>query len=533
MAVVQHASTPAVVRSANSSTSATLTTAAFSPPAGSILLAMYGIEYDNAFSQTQYVTTWNCTGASDWRLAGSPYWDSPPKEGQYSTFGNNVALYTFNYSNMQSVLSGATITKVEVYLSRQSTGGNSSAVNAILWTNQITTLNTGTPNFSNVNAVGTYGGFAWGTSMWFTVPNSMGTNFQNGTALGLQLWDTNADATNYSLWNSNAAIRITYTKTGATPAIAISDTGPNSWGSARINVVDNGARHGIMSCWTQQIVGAPGSITVTATRSVDTSAAAFQLAVIVMTGQAATQTSAMLTSAHATTSTTLEATKNIQAGSLVYCQALADLSTPALTKTSNLTERDAWTNTTDTALLRVGGLTSATTVTGNVTFGWTTTDTAATKVFQGIEILTGVTVVTFTEHRFGYDSLSIQRAVTPGDSGTGTDTLAVVLTLKDSGHGTDSLQSARQLFDHGACNDTPSIGRTPLTLWETGSASDYLGLGPDPHVIHGLALTKAVVSGRPATTSVVQGVNSAVPQTNATSNTSRVGINGQTSAVVV
>ena len=535
MAVSQDASTPAVIRSASSSTSATVTTASFTPPIGSLLVAMYGIEYKGKFSQTTYTTTWTSTGSSSWRLDGAGYWDPPyPKQGQYSSFGNNVGIYVFNSANMRSVLSGAVITKCEVYLSRRSEGGVNGPNNAYTWTHQIDAVDGAAPSFTNVQGVQTIGGFSWGTSKWTTVSNTMGTNFQSGLAHSFALWDADGDSSDYSIWADTMQIRITYTVTGATPTIAISDSAGGSWGSARNTQVNTTTNRAILTCWTRAPGGTPPAMTVTCTRSVDTSAASMSLAVFVVTGQAASQTGALIAHSIGTSTTSAEATMNLQKGSLVYPRLIIDNATAAMTKTANITQTDAWVNATDLAQLFVGRLTTATAAAGNVTLGWTTSDTASRKTFQALEILSGSTAITLSQLGAGRDSMSVKHAFPLNEHGGGVESMTIVTALSEHGAGTDVMLAARAIYEVGQGVEWLNVLRVPVYLMEVAGCYDELTTAGPPAVTHGYGGTSAYVTGELVTTGRSTGATTApVQDDNGQTQTSRPDVSGQTTAVVL
>ena len=66
---------------------------------------------------TTYTKTYNATWSRSWNNAGSSIYETNAtiKQGYYSGYGNGVSWIGFDYSAIQSNLSGSTVKKVEVY----------------------------------------------------------------------------------------------------------------------------------------------------------------------------------------------------------------------------------------------------------------------------------------------------------------------------------------------------------------------------------------------------------------------------------
>lgn len=102
-----------------------------------------------------------------------------------STNGNQFSLIGFPYSTIASDLTGATISKVEVYLDNTHWYNNSGGMAVIGYHNYASapspaTYPSGTDNKQQSS-------FTYGQAKWVTIPNSVGTAFQNGTAKGILL----------------------------------------------------------------------------------------------------------------------------------------------------------------------------------------------------------------------------------------------------------------------------------------------------------------------------------------------------------
>ncbi|MFJ5532501.1 LamG-like jellyroll fold domain-containing protein [Streptomyces sp. NPDC093261] len=142
-------------------------------------------------SQTQTLTkTYSCTDTATYDTNGNNragYDNGYCYQGYFSsTNGNQFSLIQFNASQIQSDLAGASITKVEVYLSDVGWYYNSGGTAIIGYYRNITNLS-GNQSYSNVSADWNQAGFSSGQAQWVTISNSIGTALQNGTALGIAL----------------------------------------------------------------------------------------------------------------------------------------------------------------------------------------------------------------------------------------------------------------------------------------------------------------------------------------------------------
>ena len=171
---------------------------------------------------TQYTTTYQCNGSQCFDTNGNnraPYNSGYAYQGYYSsTNGNQFSILNFPYSTIQSDLSGATITKVEVYLHNHSWYYNSGGTAIIGY--GTATAGSGSYNYSNVSPDWTASSnWALGATQWVTVANGIGTAFQNGTAKAIALGKapSSSDLTYYGSFygygqSGAPQLRITYTK---------------------------------------------------------------------------------------------------------------------------------------------------------------------------------------------------------------------------------------------------------------------------------------------------------------------------------
>lgn len=144
-------------------------------------------------------------------------------QGYYSsTNGNQYSMITFPYATIQSDLSGATITKTELYLNNLHWYNNSGGT-AVIGTHNQTSVS-GNHAYSqvtdNINQVS----WSLGQAKWVTLNNSIGNAFKNNTAKGIALGKGQTGGgtlsnshTYYGYFAGNGQtgepqLRITYTK---------------------------------------------------------------------------------------------------------------------------------------------------------------------------------------------------------------------------------------------------------------------------------------------------------------------------------
>lgn len=138
-------------------------------------------------------------------------------QGYYSgTNGNQFSLIGFPYATIQSDLTGATVTKTELYLNNNHFYSNSGGTAVI-----------GTHNYSTEPATASLGSvsenldtesFTYGQAKWFTVTNTIANNIKNNTAKGIALGpgpSTSQSYYGYFAGNGQSGepqLRITYSK---------------------------------------------------------------------------------------------------------------------------------------------------------------------------------------------------------------------------------------------------------------------------------------------------------------------------------
>ena len=124
--------------------------------------------------------------------------------GNYS--GEWRGLMFFPYSTIRSALSGATTTKVEIYLQNAHTYAYSGSTILIGSHNYASA-----PASSPAVAARASQHFARGQGRWVTLPNAVGDGFKGGTIKGLAVYGSST--ANYATWTPSAPkLRITYKK---------------------------------------------------------------------------------------------------------------------------------------------------------------------------------------------------------------------------------------------------------------------------------------------------------------------------------
>ena len=129
---------------------------------------------------TSAIYTYLAGDAASWR--GNAWDGGNVKQGDYGGNGNNTGYYLFETSVMRADLAGRTIDKVEIYVVRDTQGGNGAAGLLYLCDHNIRNF-TGSGG-SRVTDYGTWGSWAWGSKGWMTVPNTIAEHIRDNLAAG-------------------------------------------------------------------------------------------------------------------------------------------------------------------------------------------------------------------------------------------------------------------------------------------------------------------------------------------------------------
>lgn len=164
-----------------------------------------------------YTKTYSANWSSSHQGDGSNRNVSECYQGYYSsTNGNQYSLVGLPYATIQSDLSGATITKVEVYLNNNHFYSNSGGT-AYVGTHTYSAAPS-TASLSNVTERISSSSFTYGQAKWFTVSNTIGNNLKNNTAKGIAIGPGPSNSQSYYGYfagngqSGEPQIRITYQK---------------------------------------------------------------------------------------------------------------------------------------------------------------------------------------------------------------------------------------------------------------------------------------------------------------------------------
>jgi hypothetical protein len=167
---------------------------------------------------TTYTKTYGCTASKSFRGSGTKRTDvgNTCYQGYYSsTNGLQKSVILFPYATIQSDLSGATITKVEVYLNAEHWGPGNGGT-AVIGNHNYSTMPSSDPT-GNFNVDTT----AWTTktgAKWCNVNTVIGDRLRDNTAKGILLGPNSSTSNEYYGYFSGSGdsaepkLRITYTK---------------------------------------------------------------------------------------------------------------------------------------------------------------------------------------------------------------------------------------------------------------------------------------------------------------------------------
>lgn len=173
-----------------------------------------------------YTTTYNATWSATYQQSGTRRPDAIDGDKQYQGFyssnnGNQKALIGFDYSSIQSDLSGATVTKCEVYLYFNHWYFNAGGTAVIGTHDNTTTANNGPSTYPtgdvHTNRKQVSG---WGINVgkWVDLGTTIGNEFKSGASLGIAMGPgPSTSQTYYGSYDGDnmtnePKLRITYTK---------------------------------------------------------------------------------------------------------------------------------------------------------------------------------------------------------------------------------------------------------------------------------------------------------------------------------
>lgn len=155
--------------------------------------------------------TYTATAAESYRgnnaKATGYVWQGKVSQGQYSTVSGGALKGLWVFPNMTSDLSGATISKVELYVENQHTYANAGAT-AYFHTHGHTSIPT---TYSGTSSNTFTSSFSRGQGKWITLnTTTYGNGLKSGAIRGFGIYTTGT--ANYAYFSPTARIRITYTK---------------------------------------------------------------------------------------------------------------------------------------------------------------------------------------------------------------------------------------------------------------------------------------------------------------------------------
>ncbi len=141
--------------------------------------------------------------------AGDLYQESDVFQGAYTSGKYKRGMWFFNYSAIQSALSGKTVQKVTFTCRRYATAnGSASPQKPTFYLHNYTALPNAVPSFSGTAT----SGVAWdrGDTQTITLPNSFGEALKAGTAKGIAIAAPNNSSPYMKFYPTGAVLTITY-----------------------------------------------------------------------------------------------------------------------------------------------------------------------------------------------------------------------------------------------------------------------------------------------------------------------------------
>ena len=183
-------------------------------------------EYAPGFGQFQYInatdvpatapvqtyenyypsSSWNSYYGTGAQVASSSMYYDYVTQGQYGTATQGAARGLWTFPSMTTDLSGATISRAQIYIKNEHTRWNAGGT-AYLFTHGNTSV-PATLGASTTNQITQ--AFAKGQGIWIELPSSHFAGLKSGAIRGYGLYTTSSD--DYGYWNKSAQIWIKYSK---------------------------------------------------------------------------------------------------------------------------------------------------------------------------------------------------------------------------------------------------------------------------------------------------------------------------------
>lgn len=155
------------------------------------------------------VSTWNSSSARSYRTGYATGWrsDADARQGQWNGYGLHTGCWFFGDAPAQAV-TGKTVKKIRVYLTRKSSGGNSGPVTVYIRYHNHASQPGTAPVVSSAYKTAS---FSWGQSKWVEITDTAFLNaFANGQARGIAIYTSNSTNSYYAIFDDSAKLEITY-----------------------------------------------------------------------------------------------------------------------------------------------------------------------------------------------------------------------------------------------------------------------------------------------------------------------------------
>lgn len=151
-------------------------------------------------------TSWTSTSGNSWRTRYNSWRnDGTVRQGQWDGYGLHTGIWLFP-SSMSTTLTGKTIQKMVLKLTRLAGSGNATVTAHIRWHSH-SSYPSGQPSVSDEYITAT---FSQGQTREIVLPSSFYPYFQNGTAKGLGLYIGNTSNSYYAAFDDSATLTVTY-----------------------------------------------------------------------------------------------------------------------------------------------------------------------------------------------------------------------------------------------------------------------------------------------------------------------------------
>jgi phage minor structural protein len=158
--------------------------------------------------------TWTSTYSESWRPNFSGQWSGGSTgrdviQGEWAGYGIYKGYWFFGDA-IKNAVQGKNISKIRVYLTRNNSGGISSAQTAYIRLHNYASKPSSSSEPSYVGSDYVTASFKWGEGKWVDVTSKFKDEFQAGTARGIMLYVNSTADSGYMRFSGTAKIEITY-----------------------------------------------------------------------------------------------------------------------------------------------------------------------------------------------------------------------------------------------------------------------------------------------------------------------------------